>query len=208
MGGSKAKTSPFQLKSSSEPKAEGSWRHCHPQQEMWACVESKVRVLLQASPWVLTYCPTFREQPSGTGSRESIWAGSTVWSCICFPTPPPNGRIPSTWWTTCLVSLCSHADITSAKVSLALDILAGEGYKNPRESPWSREMRTTPSFYIWLGKRLQKPNTFSAINGRLQGDPAGAFKTKQSKWHQWTELSSGWMLSKSNRLRVEGQEGL
>lgn len=102
---------------------------------------------------------------------------------------PPAGRIPSTWWTTCLASLCSHADITSAKVSLALDILAGEAYKNPTESPWSREMRTTPSFYIWLGKGYRsqthsqqwmedfkvtqpehsKPNRASELNSPVDG---------------------------------------
>ena len=52
---------------------------------------------------------------------------------------------------------------------------------NPRESVQSREMRTAPGFNIYFEKRLRKSNLFSALEGRLQGDPATAFKTEQSK---------------------------
>lgn len=74
-----------------------------------------------------------------------------------------------------------NAETTSPKVCRALDILAEKGYMNPRESMQSREMRTAPGFNICFEKRLGKSSLFSALEGRLQGDPATAFKTEQSK---------------------------
>lgn len=61
-----------------------------------------------------------------------------------------------------------NAETTSPKVSLALDILAEEGYMNPRESVQSREMRTAPGFNICFEKRLRKSSLFSAVEEDLK----------------------------------------
>lgn len=123
--------------------------------------------------------PPGQAAPHGAASAYlppscTSWASSAHWKDTCHPVG--DGKH----------ALLLRA-VNAKTTSLALDILAEKGYMNPREPMQSREMRTAPGFNICFEKRLGKSSFFTALEGRLQGDPATAFKTEESKRQaQWT----------------------
>jgi len=68
-------------------------------------------------------------------------------------------------------------------------------------------MRTTLGFNIWFEKRLQKSSLFSALEGRLQGDPATACKNKQQVTGTREVQTLQWMLSKYNTKEIKQISG-
>lgn len=148
-------------------------------------------MLLGASPGVLAYHPQLQRATFGSGlqgKRHHVGLRLAYRLRVPAEPPQPAGGTPATLSKVENVPRCFTWSMLRPHLqkSLALDILAEEGYMSPGESVQSREMRTAPGCNICFEKRLRKSSLFSAPSSvsserRLQGDPATAFETEPSK---------------------------